>query len=497
MKVGQNYGLWLARSPRTMWSLGNNRSTFYCLLAIAGLTVFMALTAPAWWGPSVHVTRVWANVSLDGVTGGDIFVPTLSVDAWEEVLKTSSLYMSEIPAAPHGAENQSYKRTHGVAPMKCEPGATVSETLNMKPLSFLQEFKNPCWRETLSRPILDLYAKNNYAKHSPTYQKTFNRIRDQWNLLQPAPTSRLRCLPYFFLAGQPKCGSTDFFKRLTAHPDIVTPPTKESHWWGKVRYGLTVNSTDPVPFSDYVDLYDGVAMDIERGVASPPSDVIHPKITGDASVSTLWSNDDWWRNAENCGLLAPKFTNAHHVHAVVPQARIIVILRNPIDRLYSDFLYFHRLEKSPKNFHQAVEEGIRLFTECQDNQGMRACLYNSSLAGKITVRLRVGLYFQYLQEWLSLYPRSQVAVVRLEDYSARPLSTIRQILKFLELREMSEVEDDKVLEQPKLNTRRTVDRKLGGMLNKTRTLLHSFYHPHNVQLSKLLKDDRFLWADCN
>ncbi|KAI8789052.1 carbohydrate sulfotransferase 15, partial [Biomphalaria glabrata] len=61
--------------------------------------------------------------------------------------------------------------------------------------------------------------------------------------------------------------------------------------------------------------------------------------------------------------------------------------------------------------------------------------------------------------------------------------------------QLSDVEDDRVLAQPKHNTRRTSDRKLGGMLDKTRELLHSFYHPHNLDLAQLLHDDRFLWLE--
>lgn len=104
-----------------------------------------------------------------------------------------------------------------------------------KPIKFLPEFKNPCWREKLTVSIRDLYRHNGFAQYGVSYKKVFNRLRERWEHI--VPMSRLRCLPYFFLAGQPKCGSTDLYQKLVSHPDIKTPPIKESHWWGKNRYG--------------------------------------------------------------------------------------------------------------------------------------------------------------------------------------------------------------------------------------------------------------------
>ena len=47
----------------------------------------------------------------------------------------------------------------------------------------------------------------------------------------------LRCLPYFYIAGVAKCGTTDLSKRLRMHPDIMEGELKEYHWWDRLRYG--------------------------------------------------------------------------------------------------------------------------------------------------------------------------------------------------------------------------------------------------------------------
>lgn len=69
-------------------------------------------------------------------------------------------------------------------------------------LPFLKNYRNPCWRE------LDLQENE----------------------------SRIRCLPYFFLVGAPKCGTTDLAKRISKHPLISAEVKKELHWLTRRRF---------------------------------------------------------------------------------------------------------------------------------------------------------------------------------------------------------------------------------------------------------------------
>ena len=106
---------------------------------------------------------------------------------------------------------------------------------------FLPDFKNPCWRERFDQPIDALYEDNGFAKYSPRIRNALQRIRSAWSGRGRGrhPADRLRCLPYFFLAGQPKCGSTDLYRKLMEHPHIAATPVKEPHWWAKNRHGET------------------------------------------------------------------------------------------------------------------------------------------------------------------------------------------------------------------------------------------------------------------
>ena len=67
------------------------------------------------------------------------------------------------------------------------------------PYRFAAEYKNPCWREK--------------------------------------GTMRMRCLPYFFLIGVMKCGSSMLWEYIKYHPDFALPVfRKESQWFAKKRF---------------------------------------------------------------------------------------------------------------------------------------------------------------------------------------------------------------------------------------------------------------------
>ena len=46
----------------------------------------------------------------------------------------------------------------------------------------------------------------------------------------------IHCLPYFYLAGFPKCGTTDLFFEMKKHPNILMSMQKEPHWWTRNRF---------------------------------------------------------------------------------------------------------------------------------------------------------------------------------------------------------------------------------------------------------------------
>ncbi|ESO98385.1 hypothetical protein LOTGIDRAFT_214000 [Lottia gigantea] len=375
---------------------------------------------------------------------------------------------------------------------------TTSEMLSMHPKRYNPKFKNPCWYEDLTVPAV--YAHNKFSGYFHSVKTMFRELTNIWQktIEEDSNPKRLRCLPYFFIAGQPKCGSTDLYQKISSHPDVSMPPNKEYHWWARRRFGSKSNNSSSLSFDDYTDLFDKVALYIEHvhdSTRAGDQEDYHPLITGDASASTLWDNDEWWSLKENCGATEPRFTNADYIHHFLPHAKIIVILRDPVDRLWSDYLYFLKSMKSAEDFHKNVAMSIDSFETCLLENTFASCINNKTIANLARVRLRIGIYYSYIETWLNIYPRDQFFILRLEDYASNIRNVMKRVFKFLGLRDLTREEADYILGQPVANTRKKGDRKFGKMKEETRKLLGDFYEPYNKKLSALLNDNRFMWKD--
>lgn len=109
------------------------------------------------------------------------------------------------------------------------------------PNKFLPNSKSPCWYEEFSgRNTTDPYLTNSYVLYSKRFRSTFDALRKAfWGHLAHAHGKhfRLRCLPHFYIIGQPKCGTTDLYDRLRLHPEVKFSAIKEPHWWTRKRFG--------------------------------------------------------------------------------------------------------------------------------------------------------------------------------------------------------------------------------------------------------------------
>lgn len=357
------------------------------------------------------------------------------------------------------------------------------DILHKEPFQFLKKYKNPCWQEPLY--TTNVYQNNKYSLLSPNVRSTVIRLMTEWNtrLARDQIPQRMRCLPYFFIIGQPKCGSTDLFRRILQHPDVVSPPIKELHWWSRNRMGKRLNYTDIIPLSDYIDMFDQAAVQIERR----GDNVKHQIVTGEASVSVMWENDDWWHLPENVGQDEPLYTNADYMKHFLPNLKVIIILRNPSERLFSDYLYFNpTANKSLEDFHNKVNFSVQLYENCFNNHSIRHCLYNYTIGMASQVRLRIGVYSVYLKDWLKLYPRDQFLVLTLNEYSGKMLKTMKKVFKFLKLRPLSKEQYIAMKKLRRQNKRKYKDTKVGAMMNKTKQMLETFYGQFDRELSKIL-----------
>ncbi|MBA2406434.1 MAG: sulfotransferase [Chitinophagales bacterium] len=122
-------------------------------------------------------------------------------------------------------------------------------------------------------------------------------------------------LPNFFIVGAPKAGTTSLYYYLKRHPEVYMSPIKEPNFFSyedTIRQNLYHKEKGVGTFQEYKKLFEQA-----NG---------HHKAIGEASVSYLFYP-----------------TVAEKIHQLVPDAKIIMSLRNPIERAFSHFFMEHKL----------------------------------------------------------------------------------------------------------------------------------------------------------
>ncbi|XP_045164819.2 carbohydrate sulfotransferase 15-like [Mercenaria mercenaria] len=329
---------------------------------------------------------------------------------------------------------------------------------------FLKNFKNPCFFQNIS-------------------MRVDGTVTGQF---------RLRCLPYFIIAGFPKAGTTDLWFRLMSHPDIRLRHIKEPRFFNIGRY---TQGGFNYAAAKYLTFFDKAAAELHRLVA-PLECQEHPfpyyhGITGEGTVDTVFDNKLWHLVPGNDHCKEPVVTNADYVYHINPDVKIIFMVRNPVERLYSDYLYEARFVHYPVSrqlFHEAVTDAIQNHTDCRKHTSVRACAYNGTLE-TFKIRLRVGMYNIFIADWLKVFPHRNILVVKSEDTTGPKKSeTYRRIFEFLNIRPFTKLEEVAIFHRSAVNTRSAGERELGDMLPETRTLVEKFYEPFNKELTKMYPD---------
>ena len=198
--------------------------------------------------------------------------------------------------------------------------------------------------------------------------------------------------------------------------------------------------------------------------------------------------------------------------SLTPNARFIVILRDPVTRIYSQYKMHQAV--SPQHFHEGVTNAINEFNACVAKEGYseRCCYgnlqsYSQNRIGRssFVYHLRMGIYHVYLREWLSVFPnKNRFLIIKAESYYTNMYGYITDtVFPFLELAPVHDKKTKECIEdRPPAHV---VSRKLkkdpnavdksysAPMLDVTKQMLYAFYEPHNKALAQLLGDNQWTW----
>jgi hypothetical protein len=236
-------------------------------------------------------------------------------------------------------------------------------------------------------------------------------------------------LPDFVVIGAMKGGTSYFYHLLTQHPLVEPCAKKELHFF------------DLLFEHESVEWY-------RRCFPTPGWKDGRRTITGEATPYMPVRN-------------APK-----RMAQVIPEARLIALLRNPVERTYSDYQQVVRKGRETRTFEEALER----------KRGR-------PLGGE--GYLSKSIYVDQLLRWSEFFPREQMLVLKSEDFFDNPKQTLNRTFDFLGLPawevQAPEPRDTRDKDKYERNKRNKGAYK-EEMAPATRRRLEAFFEPHNRRL---------------
>lgn len=201
-------------------------------------------------------------------------------------------------------------------------------------------------------------------------------------------------MPTFLVIGAMKCGTTSLYYYLRQHPQIYLHPSrKEAQFFcyeGNAPGFLG-------PGDDEVNRY--IIQDIEAYRR------LFEGATGQAAIGEVGT----------VYIYIPG--SAERIHHYVPRVRLIAILRNPVHRVYSNFLHLVREQLEPCG---DLAEALRREPQRIRERWSPHWHY-----------VQAGFYHAQLKRYLDIFDRRQIRVYLYDDYQKNPIGLVQDIFRFL------------------------------------------------------------------
>ena len=259
-----------------------------------------------------------------------------------------------------------------------------------------------------------------------------------------AVTGKFRVLPDFIIIGAAKSGTTSLYDYLIQHPYIYSALWKEIYFFDRY-YGRGI-SWYKANFPSKI--YKFFITRIQK----------KPFLTGEATPTYIHHP------------LTPK-----RISEFLPDIKLIILLRNPVDRAYSHYQMEKKLGFENHSFEEAIElENFRLKGE---NEKIIKNMNYYSYKRQIYSYLTSGIYIDQLKLWMEYFPKKQFLIINSEDFENNPNKVFEDVESFLNI-------DHFKIKFSKKNVG-----KYNPINPETRKKLSDFFIPHNERLYSFLNQN--------
>ncbi|MFX1392248.1 MAG: sulfotransferase domain-containing protein [Promethearchaeota archaeon] len=272
-------------------------------------------------------------------------------------------------------------------------------------------------------------------------------------------TSPLRILPDFLIIGAPRCGTTSLYQYLIQHPSIFPAYRKEIKYF--IRIYSKTNSRNRI-----VDKKDLVLSQIYYNLRINDYKAYFTFLITKYFYKYILRRKFITGEASSIYMFHPNVPN--RVFYMLPSIKLIILLRNPIDRVYSDYHFLKNYGNINRDKFPSFEEVIK-----KEEKKLRK---KSKISNRLhNIILERGRYLPYIKNWLRYFPKEQILIIKSEDLFENPHKIINEVFKFLDLPMFQSNE------YKKYNVGR-----YKMMEEETRKWLINYYKPNNYQLYKFL-----------
>lgn len=260
-----------------------------------------------------------------------------------------------------------------------------------------------------------------------------------------------RVLPDFLIIGAQKSGTSSLFRYLGQHPQIRGSLPKEVHYFD----GGFAGGTDTYTLGeDWYRTHFPLRRSMKPGQVAfeaSPLYMLHPLAAG-------------------------------RIAALLPEVKLVAVLRNPTDRALSH--YFHNVRNNALRHHA---EGLTPMQAMAEEDArlapiLAAADYKNEIFRAFSYKAR-GRYLEQLERYWGHFPRERLLVLRAEDLFEDPAGLMRELCDFLGIERIAEGLD-------------FAARNVGGNREpvdaETRAMLDAYFAPHNRALYDALGRD-FGW----
>ena len=279
----------------------------------------------------------------------------------------------------------------------------------------------------------------------PKYQATQRALRSARRFVPNVwrwATQRMRPLPGAVIVGVAKSGTSQLFSYVLRHPRCFGSVEKEVnyfsyHWqrplgWYRSRF----------PLARTVDAVGGICLEASHSYISTPAAL-------------------------------------ERMYQVLPQAKLMVVLRDPVARAFSQYQHHRQRRRETRSFNHIVRESIANSPHV-DRRDRPLPPLGASVANYIWY----GYYASQLVALFAIYPREQVLIIDAADMFDDTNAVCQRVFDFLGF-ERFDVQPDKIFNRGYY--RETIE-------PATAEVLRDHYRPHDAWLVELT-GRKFRWMD--